>query len=61
LTEALSTSLKNNRSKALRQIQLLRSQLGDDDSFVFNKIEQQAKELDFDKAREILIEWQNKS
>lgn len=61
LTEALSTSLKNNSSKALKQIQLLRSQLGDNDSFVFNKIEQQAKELDFDKAREILIEWQNKS
>jgi signal transduction histidine kinase/CheY-like chemotaxis protein len=59
LTRALSKSLKNNSSKALKQIQLLRSQLGDEDSFVFNKIEQHAKELDFAKARDMLTEWQN--
>lgn len=59
LTEALSKSLKNNSSKALKQIQLLRSQLGDEDSFVFNKIEQHAKELDFAKARDMLTEWLN--
>lgn len=59
LTQALSTSLKNNSSKALKQIQLLRSQLGGADSYVFNKIEQHAKELDFDKARNLLIEWQS--
>lgn len=58
LTKALSTSLKNNSSKALKQIQLLRSQLDDEDSFVFNKIEQHAKELDFGKARDILTDWQ---
>jgi HPt (histidine-containing phosphotransfer) domain-containing protein len=60
LTDALSNSLKNNSSKALKQIQLLRSQLGDENTYVFNKIEQFAKELDFDKARELLTEWQNK-
>ncbi|MFT5698439.1 MAG: signal transduction histidine kinase/CheY-like chemotaxis protein [Desulforhopalus sp.] len=58
LTEALSLSLKNNSSKALKQIQLLRSQLGDADSYVFNKIEQHAKDLDFGKARTLLTEWQ---
>jgi two-component system, sensor histidine kinase and response regulator len=59
LTEALSKSLKNNSSKALKQIQLLRSQLGDEDFFVFNKIEQHAKELEFSTARDMLIDWQN--
>ncbi|BHH82562.1 ATP-binding protein [Desulforhopalus sp. 52FAK] len=58
LTEILSTSLKNNSSKALKQIQLLKSQLGDENIYVFNKIEQYAKELDFDKARDLLTEWQ---
>lgn len=59
LTEVLSVSLKNNSSKALKQIQLLRSQLGDEDTYTFNKIEQHAKELDFDKARDLLTQWQN--
>lgn len=59
LTEVLAVSLKNNSSKALKQIQLLQSQLGDEDTYIFNKIEQHAKELDFDKARELLVEWQN--
>lgn len=59
VTEALYASLKNNSSKALKQIQLLRSQLGDEDSYIFSKIEQHAKDLDFDKARELLTEWQN--
>lgn len=59
LTEALFISLKNNSSKALKQIQLLRSQLKDEDSYMFSKIEQHAKELDFDKARELLTQWQN--
>ncbi|TKB10706.1 hybrid sensor histidine kinase/response regulator [Desulforhopalus sp. IMCC35007] len=58
LTEALSSSLKNNSSKALKQIQLLRSQLGDEDSYVFNKIEQHAKDLDFGMARDLLSQWQ---
>mgnify|MGYP001821722061 CR=1 FL=1 len=57
LTDVLSKSLKNNSSKALKQIQLLRSQLDDEDTYVFNKIEQFAKDLDFDKARELLTEW----
>ena len=59
LTEALSISLKNNSSKALKQIQLLKSRLSDTDSYVFSKIEQHAKELDFGKARDLLTEWQN--
>lgn len=58
LTEALFNSLKNNSSKALKQVQLLKSQLGEDDAYVFNKIEQHAKELDFAQARDLLIKWQ---
>jgi signal transduction histidine kinase/CheY-like chemotaxis protein len=57
LTDALSHSLKNNSSKALKQIQLLRSQVGDEDSYVFNKIEQHAKDLDFGTARDLLTKW----
>ena len=58
LTEVLFVSLKNNSSKALKQIQLLRSQLKDEDTHTFNKIEQHAKELDFDTARDLLTQWQ---
>lgn len=59
LTKSLTLSLKNNSSKALKQIQLLRSQLGEEESSLLNKVEEHAKNLDFSKAQTLLTQWKN--
>lgn len=55
----LADSLTNNSSKAIRQISRLQSHLEQEDRIVFTRIEKHIDDLDFEKARTLLIQWQN--
>ncbi len=55
----LANSLANNSSKALKQINLLRAHLEQEDGMVFARIEGYINDLDFAKAHALLLDWQN--
>ncbi len=55
---ALSESLKNNSSKALKQLSLLRAHLEQEEITVFTGVEKYAGDLEFEKARSLLLQWQ---
>ncbi|EKD34125.1 MAG: Sensor protein, partial [uncultured bacterium] len=55
----LADSLTHNSSKAIRQISRLQSHLEQEDRIVFARIAKQIDDLDFEKARTLLIQWQN--
>ncbi len=55
----LSDSLKNNSSKALKQIHRLRADLDQEDHIVFSRIEKHINDLDFAKAHLLLRQWQS--
>ncbi len=55
----LANSLANNSSKALKQINLLRAHLEQEDGMVFAGIEHYINDLDFAKAHGLLLDWQN--
>lgn len=55
----LADSLRNNSSKAIRQISRLRLHLEQEDRIVFSRIERHINDLDFEKARMLLIQWQD--
>ena len=54
----LADSLSKNSSKAIRQINELKSHLEPEDRIVFARIEEHINELDFEKARMLLFQWQ---
>lgn len=55
----LSDSLKNNSSRAIKQIHQLRGHLEQEDGLVFARIEKHINDLDFSKAQLLLNQWQN--
>jgi signal transduction histidine kinase/DNA-binding response OmpR family regulator len=59
LLASLTDSLRNNSSKAIKEIGRLRSSLEQEDRPVLTKIEEHINDLDFDKARTLLIHWQD--
>lgn len=59
LLASLTDSLRNNSSKAITEIGRLRSCLEEEDRLVFTRIEKHINDLDFDKARILLIRWQD--
>ena len=59
LLSDLADSLTHNSSKAIRQISRLQSHLEQEDRIVFTRIEKLIDDLDFEKARALLIQWQN--
>ena len=59
LLQGLAHSLQNNSSRALKQINRLRSYLEPEDKIVFARIEKYINDLDFETARTLLIQWQD--
>lgn len=59
LITALTQSLQNNSARALQQVDILRSQLDQEDTLVCAKIKEHANNLEFEKALALLKKWQD--